>query len=193
MFAYCGNNPVLYRDSYGTRHEISAGGGGYPAKNRAGKSVPSISNNFGGAIVVDEEVTTDLLYLFVATIETGVGQRKSFDNGNPLNSYWAISDGILGIPEYSVGVNANFEGYGGSVQIGSNYLLSLDLKNISHEIGIDNPVGRIYYKYSYANEHGTYAYTKVSLNVPEICAVLLLAYYFPYALPVVGAFAASNS
>lgn len=25
MFAYCGNNPVLYRDTQGTRHEISAG------------------------------------------------------------------------------------------------------------------------------------------------------------------------
>ena len=28
MFAYCGNNPVLYKDTTGTRYEISAGGGG---------------------------------------------------------------------------------------------------------------------------------------------------------------------
>ena len=28
MFAYCGNNPVIFRDTSGTRHEISAGGGG---------------------------------------------------------------------------------------------------------------------------------------------------------------------
>jgi len=28
MFAYCGNNPVIYRDTTGMRHEISAGGGG---------------------------------------------------------------------------------------------------------------------------------------------------------------------
>ncbi len=27
MFAYCGNNPVIFHDTAGTRHEISAGGG----------------------------------------------------------------------------------------------------------------------------------------------------------------------
>ncbi|MBR4017895.1 MAG: RHS repeat-associated core domain-containing protein [Oscillospiraceae bacterium] len=34
IFAYCGNNPVLYTDSTGTRHEISAGGFGGGGSDR---------------------------------------------------------------------------------------------------------------------------------------------------------------
>ena len=63
MFAYCGNNPVLYRDTQGTRHEISAGAcGGFSTASAKDYNKNNVLRK-----------TVQVISAVVANVDAGIG------------------------------------------------------------------------------------------------------------------------
>ena len=96
------------------------------------------------SIEASKEVSIEGYYI-VTSIECGSGYNKSFDTGKPINAYVSYADSfdMDSIDEYTVGVDANINGYGMNLELGTDVSLGFHLGEISVDFG-SNIKGRKY-------------------------------------------------
>ncbi len=105
MIAYCGNNPVLYTDLTGTRHEISAGGFGGGGSDRG--NIENIMKLFGVNSPNDIPERPPNCMLFLENIESVTIGTFTFIRGKTIvmdenkyctYSFYGIGYGYSAIP-----------------------------------------------------------------------------------------------
>lgn len=109
----------------------------------------------------------------IATYENGVGYSKSFSTGKSVNTYVNVPENPINKREYGGGIDVNINGYGGSIQAGSESAIAVHVKDNSFELGITSS-GRLYGKHTYSAGDG-HAYNKLSINLPEVLGMAVLA------------------
>ena len=120
MFAYCGNNPVLNRDTQGTRHEISAGAGGCftnPGPTVSlGQIIKQNIKNTVKDTVIDTVINDDPSVTLDSLDQDGVG----FYKGTPV-----INTPGMGDASFSFGV----------IFMGGDVIKDNDTTLLKHEYG----------------------------------------------------------
>ena len=134
-----------------------------------------ISENVGAKVSVGKEESDPPQYYIFATVEEGIGYSKDFGDEKPITFFASAGENWWEFWERSVGVDINFDGYGAGFSMGGENSISVHAGNISHEVST-NTLGRISHKVAYEVGDG-YAYTKYSLNGPEIAGTALAIYY----------------
>ncbi len=175
IFAYCSNNPVNCFD---------ASGNGKIWNWFKENVVNPIKETIGAAFNYNSETSNDFLYGFWFSIENGYGYDKTFDTGKPINAFAAVNTDKGMNSSASVGIDANFSGYGASLQSGTSTAISIHLKENHIELGLSS-FGRNYIKYSYINDLGAEVYTTLYINNFEIAATVLVAIYAPETIPII--------
>lgn len=195
MFSYCFNNPVNMcdpdgnwpswaRKTFDTIKKVVSNTVS-KVKQTLNKVNNFVSKHVGTAVNIGKEKTSYKQYYFVATYEGGAGYNKSFSTGKSVNAYTNVPENPFEICEYGSGIDINVNGYGGSLQMGAESGIAIHIKNTSLELGA-NSLGRIYGKHTYSTGDG-YVYNKLSINLPEIAAVVVAAIYIPGVVVTVGA------
>ena len=146
-----------------------------------------------GKVSFGKEESLPPEYYWFVTKESGAGYNKDFGDDKPVNVFASAGENWWEFWEWSVGIDVNVNGFGGSISVGPETSISVHLGYVSHEVGI-NALGRLYHKVT-KEENGLYIYDKYSLNTPEtatvVVGVVALAYFAGPAVASAGATLAS--
>jgi hypothetical protein len=122
-------------------------------------------------------------YNFFWSTELGTGYSKSFESEKPINLYFSAPAQFWKIWEYSVGIDINFDGYGGGVYLGTESGFSVHAPKTSFDIST-NIRGQISFKTSWTSNGESYEYAKFSINTLEIIATGLVVVGLVYSAPI---------
>ena len=132
-----------------------------------------ISDTFGLQINFGIEVPTFFDYFGLISYEGEFGNNISLDNEKPINIFVNIPAEFWKFWEYSIGVDINIGGRGLGLSIGGESSLILHLGRDDFSI-YSNLLGRVGFKLSTKKDEEKSSYSKLSLNLPEIGATILL-------------------
>lgn len=180
LSCYCDNNPI-------SRSDIS-GGSWKSFCERVGNFLKKVGkwfqDNVGFSINVGKEQGL-AQYNWLYTTETGVGYSKSFDNGKPINFYVNLPNNWWKFWEISIGLDINYKGYGIGIGLGTETSVSFHTGNNSLDLYV-NGLGRFGAKWVSNGPNGTYGYSKLELNGPEIAVTVGVAVGIGYLIAAGG-------
>ena len=189
MFAYCGNNPSSYADALGLAPchvmRCHADGGNnmvdegvrWQMRDNKKSTKDWLRENISISGNVNAE-EGEKHYFIWFTLEEGIGYSKNLGEEKTINFY-----GTLTVWDISGGIKVNGNGFGMSVEVGSDVSIGLHFDNFSLDFG-SNGRGRGYIQFTESDSH-LYTYQKLSFNAPEIVGTVLVAVYAPELLPYI--------
>ena len=190
LFAYCNNDPVRGFDSNGN---FSFKKLWKITKNVVKKMGQWVTNNIESSINTVQEISREISYNFLYTIESGTEFTNTTSKGKLINFKVSGPSEFWKIWEYSIGLDITYKGKGLGINIGSESSLNLYFGDSSFSV-FANSLGRFGFSVGQDLKNGFASYTKFSLNAPEIIITAVVIYFaWPYLLAASGAWASMGA